>query len=100
MPTFETTTAFERGWDKLTSSQAIRFRTHLKRFVEDLTAMEEGRRAAFRRGLRVKKLKGVDDVFEMSWASDGRATFAMGSPMQEGRFHIVWLDIGGHKILP
>lgn len=62
--------------------------------------MEEGRSAVFRRGLRVKKVKGAEDIFEMSWASDGRATFAIGSPIQEGKFHIVWLDIGGHEILP
>ena len=62
--------------------------------------MEEGRRSAFRKGLRVKKLKGAIDIFEMSWSSDGRATFALGNPIQEGKFHIIWLDIGGHDILP
>jgi len=51
----------------------------LEKFVEDLTAMEEGRRTAFRKGLRVKKLRGTSDVYEMSSDSDGRATFAVES---------------------
>ena len=89
-----------RGWNKLTPGQVRRFRVHLERFIEDLTAMEEGRRTAFRKGLRVKKVRGANDVYEMTWASDGRAIFAVGNPSQEGKFHIVWLDIGGHEILP
>lgn len=100
MPTYDISTAFERTWGKLTPNQTHRFRIQLEKFVEDLTAMEEGRRTAFRRGLRIKKLRGANDVYEMTWDSDGRATFAMGNPIQEGRFHIVWLDIGGHEILP
>ncbi len=100
MPTYDTSTAFARSWEKLTPQQANRFRFQLEKFVEDLTAMEEGRRTAFRKGLRVKKLRGTSDVYEMSSDSDGRATFAVGDPIQEGKFHIVWLDIGGHDILP
>lgn len=51
-------------------------------------------------GLRVKKLSVAPDVYEMSWAADGRATFALGDPIVEGKLHIVWLRIGGHDILP
>ena len=62
--------------------------------------MEAGQRSWFRSGLRVKKLSGAPDIYEMSWAADGRATFALGDPIVEGKLHIVWLRIGGHDILP
>ncbi len=84
----------------LHSAQAALFERRLQEFVADLLDMEQGRSTWFRRTLRVKKVQGLSDVYEMSWASNGRATFAMGDPIVEGKLHIVWLRIGGHDILP
>jgi len=61
--------------------------------VEDL---REG--TGFRKGLRVKKMQGREDVWEMTWAADGRATFHFGNPVAEGEAHIVWRWIGTPKI--
>ncbi|MER7177299.1 hypothetical protein [Streptomyces mesophilus] len=61
-------------------------------FVADLRAG-----AGFRRGLRVKKTQGYDDVWEMSWAPDGRATFHYGPSVPDGEPHVVWRGIGTHS---
>ncbi len=39
------------------------------------------------------------DVFEMTWADDGRALFKYGASPHEGDNHIIWLRIGSHEIL-
>ncbi|NGO80903.1 hypothetical protein G6045_35380 [Streptomyces sp. YC504] len=62
-------------------------------FVADLRAG-----TGFRRGLRVKKMQGYDDVWEMSWAPDGRATFHYGPSVTDGEPHVVWRRIGTHSI--
>ena len=100
MPTHDETTTFLRDCSRLTPQQLDRFRRRLADFIADLSQMEAGQRTWFRSNLRVKKLSGVPDVYEMSWAPDGRATFAMGNFVVEGKLHIVWLRIGGHDILP
>ena len=99
MPTHDETTAFQRDWNRLTDAQAERFKARLADFIADLREMETGQRSWFRPGLRVKKLSGAPDVYEMSWAPDGRATFALGDPIVGGKLHIVWLRVGSHDIL-
>jgi len=49
--------------------------------------------------LRVKRVQGTDEVWEMSWAADGRATFRYGAEVLPGEPHIVWLRIGSHDVL-
>lgn len=64
-------------------------------FVSDL------RSGRFRTGLRVRgvrRMPGVYDVYEMTWAPDGRATFNYGDPVPEGEPHIIWRRIGTHDI--
>ncbi|MCY3850803.1 MAG: hypothetical protein OXF75_08390 [Acidimicrobiaceae bacterium] len=100
MPTHSETQAFLRDQRRLTPQQADRFRARLGDFIDDLREMEEGQRPWFRSGLRVKKLSGSPDAYEMSWAPDGRATFAIGDPIVDDKLHIEWLRIGGHEILP
>ena len=99
MPTHDETTAFLRDRSRLTPQQLDRFRGRLADFIADLSQMEAGHGTWFRSSLRVKKLSGIPDVYEMSWAPNGRATFAMGNSVVEGKLHIVWLRIGGHDIL-
>ena len=62
-------------------------------FVDDLRAGSE-----FRKGLRVKGIRGAAGVFEMTWAADGRATLQSGDPVREGEPHIIWRRIGTHDV--
>ena len=41
---------------------------------------------------------GVVNIFEMTWASDGGATFAYGPEVTEGQPHVVWRRVGTHTI--
>ena len=93
MPTFEWQPLFGRDWEALTAAQRKAFRDAVAAFVADLA---EG--SGFRKGLRVKKMQGRDDVWELTWAPDGRATFHFGTPVRKGEPHIVWRRIGTHKI--
>ena len=93
MPTFEPMSAFARDYDKLTSAQQAAFNRAVGVFRDDL-AKGDG----FRPGLRVKKMAGHDGVWEMTWASDGRATFHYGDVIREGHQHVVWRRIGTHEI--
>ncbi|MDQ2874766.1 MAG: hypothetical protein M3Y33_08245 [Actinomycetota bacterium] len=93
MPTFEWLPLFDREWRSLSREQQCAFRDAVAALAGDL---REG--AAFRKGLRVKKMQGREDVWEMTWAPDGRATFRFGSPVTEGEPHIVWRRIGTHRI--
>jgi hypothetical protein len=93
VPTFEWQALFGRDWEALTAAQRTAFRDAVAAFVADLA---EGN--GFRKGLRVKKMQGRDDVWELAWAPDGRATFHFGPQVRSGEPHIVWRRIGTHKI--
>ena len=92
MPTYERLPRFDRDWEALDTSQQIRFRDAVARFVEDLEA------GVFRPGLRVKGVAGAAGVFEMTWAPDGRATFSYGPERGRGS-HVIWRRIGTHAVL-
>ncbi len=93
MPTYDVLDAFRRDLDKLSAEQRAAFRKAVAVFVTDLR-----RRQGFRKGLRVKKMQGHEDIWELTWAPDGRATFSFGPEHSEGEPHIVWRRIGTHKI--
>jgi hypothetical protein len=92
VPTYEKTATCLSDWDGLSESDQKAFLVALQKFIADLRA------GKFRRGLRVKRVEGTD-VFEMTWADDGRATFEYGPEVRNGEAHIVWRRIGGHLIL-
>ncbi|HXR71103.1 hypothetical protein [Actinocrinis sp.] len=92
MPTYLALVRFRRDWDRLTPQQQGLFRAALALFVEDLRKAE-----GFRRSLRVEKMAG-HDVWEMTWAPDGRATFTYGESVKPGEVHIVWHRVGAHAI--
>jgi hypothetical protein len=52
----------------------------------------------FEPGLRIKRVQGRPDVWEMTWAPNGRATFTYGAPKRPGDTHVVWRRIGTHDI--
>lgn len=94
MPTYAWLARFGKDFDALTLAQQATFLVAVTQFVEDL---DSGR--GFRKGLRVKGIKGATGIFEMTWADDGRATFEYGDPVSEGDAHVVWRRIGSHAIL-
>ena len=95
MPTFETLPRFERDWKKLTAEQRASFRKAVtEAFVPDLASPE----SPFRAGLRVKGVAAHPGVFEMTWDSDGRATFSYGEERIPGQPHVIWRRIGTHAI--
>ena len=99
MPTHEESKAFLRDLQRLTPAQRDRFRSALRRFIDDLWAMEAGEKSGFRSGLRVKRVQGTPDIYEMTWAPNGRATFSWGTPIIGGLFHVKWHRCGDHSIL-
>ena len=92
MPTFEWLARFGADLDALTQAQKTAFLLAVAHFVEDV------RTGRFRKGLRVKGVKGAKGIFEMTWADDGRATFQYGEALLEGEPHVIWRRIGTRAI--
>ena len=93
MPTFAWFARFGADFDRLTPAQRAAFLEAVAQFVDDLRAGNQ-----FRKGLRVKGVRGAGGVFEMTWADDGRATFQYGEAVVEGEPHVIWRRIGTHAI--
>lgn len=94
MPTFERLRRFDRDFAALSEARKDAFRSAVEKFVVDLQ-----RDQGFRKGLRVKGIRGAPGMFELTWAGDGRATFSSGESRHEGEPHIVWHRVGTHDIL-
>ncbi|MGQ0573364.1 MAG: hypothetical protein ACT4RN_04060 [Pseudonocardia sp.] len=92
MPTYDLTAAFRGDLGRLKPEQRKVFRAAVEVFVADL---RDGR--GFRRGLRIKKMRGHEGIRELTWAPDGRATFRFGEG-RPGDVHIIWRRIGSHAI--
>lgn len=92
MPTYSQTSAFLRDYTRLTPDQQRRFRTAVAHFIHDL------RRGQFRKGLRIKLYHSEQDLWEMTWAPDGRALFSYGESIHAGERHIIWQRVGSHDI--
>ena len=91
MPTYSVEQTFWTDFDRLTPQLQERFRAARNALWNDLQTR------SFRPGLRVKKMAGVD-IWEMTFAPDGRATFQYGSEVVPGQLHIIWRRIGSHDI--
>lgn len=94
MVTYDRPAAFVRQFQKLTRAQQRQFLTALGEFV---AALRDG--SDFPPGLRIKRVKRTQNMWEMTWAADGRATFRYGDPARAGEAHIEWVQIGSHSIL-
>ncbi len=94
-PTYERSARFQRDMRKLNGEQRRAFLAARDQLVEGLRQ----RPPEFAPVLRVKRVQGVEGVWEMSWAADGRATFRYGKEVVPGAPHIAWLRIGKHAIL-
>lgn len=91
MPTYEKTDSCKDEWGNLSEANKKLFLAALRKFIDDLKA------GAFRNGLRVSRVEGTQ-VFEMTWADDGRATFEYGPEVRKGEPHVIWRRIGTHAI--
>lgn len=100
MPTCIVTRAFHSDLGRLTRERRQRLWVAIYAFIDDILAMEAGEINRFRPGLRVKRVRGMPGLFEMSWAPDGRATFMWGESVQPGKRHVIWVRCGDHGILP
>jgi len=94
LPTYSWLTRFGAEFKALSAAQQAAFLTAVDQFVEDLR-----RGQGFRKGLRVKGVRGAEGIFEMTWATDGRATFRYGASIVGTEPHIIWRRIGTHAIL-
>ena len=92
-PTHKEEETFWRDYARLSREERIAFAIAVDHMVDDLKAVR-----GFRKGLRVKGVRGHRGIFEMTWADDGRATFSYGTPLHPGDAHIIWRRIGGHDI--
>jgi hypothetical protein len=93
VPTYELLETFLRDLDQLTPDQRRALGAAVRRFLQDLPSRR------FRKGLRVKRVRGAGGIFEMTWAPDGRATFRYGPEVIEGQPHVIWRRVGTHAIL-
>ena len=74
-------------------------REAFKRAGDDLVeALASGGPAAIPGKLRVKGVQGHPGAYEMTFASDGRATFSYGDRVKPGKVHILWRRVGTHDI--
>ena len=93
MPTYGWLARFRADFDRLTPSQQAAFLQAVEQFVDDLRVG-----AGFRKGLRIKGVKGASGIYELTWADDGRATFQYGPEITNGEPHVVWRRVGTHDI--
>ncbi|GAA1149108.1 hypothetical protein [Streptomyces javensis] len=94
MPTYEALPRFTTDLHHLTPEQRRRFcQVVTQAFVPDLRA------GCFRPGLRIKRVRCLPGVYELTWAPDGPATWSYGREKVKGARHIVWRRIGTHTIL-
>lgn len=93
-PTFEARASFAREFASLSREQDKAFRATIRKLVDAL-----GDERGPPRSLRIKRVQGTKDVWELSYSGDGRATFRYGTEIKPGETHIEWLRVGGHEIL-
>ena len=79
MPTYARTARFRREFRRLDPARQRAFLAMVERFVNSLA------RGQFDPTLRVKRVQGTRDVWEISWAPDGRATFSYGPEVRTGQ---------------
>jgi len=95
VPTFEVSPRFEREYRAPSAPDHRAFDLAWRRLVAGLRE----RSPAFDPALRVTRVRRTSDVWELTWAPDGRATFQYGAERRPGEAHIVWRRIGSHRIL-
>ena len=95
MPTFERLARFDREFRRLPRELQRAFLMMLPTFIAALREVPP----TFPPGLRVKRVQGMSGVWEITFAPDGRATFAYGEEVIPGQPHVAWRRIGTHDVL-
>jgi hypothetical protein len=93
-PTYELPLGFAREFARMPREQRRAFKAAAKKLVE---ALREGGEPP--NSLRIKRVQGTADIWELSYSGDGRATFRYGTEVKPGETHVEWLRVGGHEIL-
>jgi mRNA-degrading endonuclease RelE of RelBE toxin-antitoxin system len=93
-PTYGLSSGFAREFARLPREQRRAFRAAVKKLIDALSERSEPPRS-----LRIKRVQGTKDVWEMSYSGDGRATFRYGIEVKPDETHVEWLRVGGHEIL-
>lgn len=94
-PTYEAGRRFLREYAKLSEDKRRAFREARQKLVAGLRKDPP----EFPGDLRVKRVQGTPGVWEITFAPDGRATFAYGPEVREGQAHLTWRRIGTHDVL-
>ena len=84
-PTYEASRRFLRELARLSDDQHDAFLSA----KDELIAGLRERPPRFAPRLRIKRVKGSDDVWELTWAADGRATFRYGAQVITGEAHVL-----------
>jgi hypothetical protein len=95
VPTFESVARFDREFRRMPRELQIAFLAMLPTFIAALRANPP----TFPPALRVKLVQGTQAVWEITFALDGRATFAYGEEVIPGMPHVIWRRVGTHDIL-
>jgi hypothetical protein len=101
---FETTSAFERDVGRLKLEHLEMFKDVVReRFAPGcdawLAAQTSGGQYVWPASLRVSRLRGRPDVWEMTWnfaSPDGRATFEF--VHHDGEWFCRWRRVGDHSV--
>jgi len=93
-PTYSVGARAAREYARLSREDRVRFTAARQAFVEALRSNP----AALPPPLRTKRVQGHPGIWELSWASDGRASFDYGPEQLEGEPHVRWRRIGTHSI--
>jgi hypothetical protein len=95
VPTFESLARFDREFRRMPRELQAAFLAMLPTFIAALRASPP----SFPPALRVKRVQGRQDVWEITFAPDGRATFAYGEEVIAGTPHLIWRRVGTHDVL-
>jgi hypothetical protein len=95
LPTFERLARFDREFRRMPRELQRAFLAMLPLFIAALRNSPP----TFPPALRVKRVQGTDGVWEVTFAPDGRATFAYGSELRPGEPHVIWRRVGSHQVL-
>jgi hypothetical protein len=95
VPTFERLARFDREFRRLPRELQRAFLAMLPTFVAALKQNPP----VFPPALRVHRVQGTAGVWEITFAPDGRATFAYGEEIIAGEPHVIWRRVGNHGVL-
>jgi hypothetical protein len=95
VPTFERLPRFDREFRRMSRELQRAFLNMLPLFIAALRESPP----SFPPALRVKRVQGRDAVWEITFAPDGRATFAYGEEVRPGEAHVIWRRVGTHDVL-